>query len=96
MDIIWLTRNQTIHNSSKPDITKILCLIHITFYNHENVGIKLAPKDEDWQLPPPGTIKENYDVNVRKSSYVASALISDDKGNMIVASTAKLFFLGSQ
>lgn len=52
MYTIWLTRNQTLHNSSKPDIAKILRLIRITFYNPENGWMKLA-SPKRWRLATP-------------------------------------------
>jgi hypothetical protein len=89
MDFIWRARNLLIHEGKQPSPSAAIFQISNTFNHHINAWRDLA-LPTIWTPPVAGWIKGNFDVAVRGSFAVAAAVLSDDSGTIIAATTQKL------
>lgn len=90
MDLIWFTRNQVVHNSYNVDIPSLLKQIKLTVKSHVQAWENVAPVHNIWKATPTCFLKANFDVSIRKSFFVISTFISNDKGEILIAGIATI------
>jgi hypothetical protein len=90
MDLIWFSRNKSIHDDVFPPAAKVL---HQILFNLD----KHILDWKDWSSPylwfPPllGSFKGNFDVTIKGSFFVATATIYDSSRSIILAATQHLY-----
>ncbi|GLT55504.1 hypothetical protein SLA2020_286190 [Shorea laevis] len=89
MDHIWFVRNQLVHNLVYLVLSKSLQQIALKLKAY-----KLTWNDSKattlWNLPPPGTVKANFDVAVKSDFSVAAMVLSGSNGNILHDATNRL------
>jgi hypothetical protein len=92
LDVIWRVRNDKVHNRSVIYLQGIIAQIRSTFDIHSRVWVNKS-MSESWSCPPVGAVKLNFDVAVRSSFMVTTAVITDHDGVILAAMTRRLPYL---
>lgn len=92
MDDIWMSRNKFIHGSVRPDAHTCLHGINVSFRKHlkawKNKNAQALPAA--WLPPPLGSFKINFNVVIGPLFSVASAVLSNHPGWIVIACTQRL------
>ncbi|GLT65295.1 hypothetical protein SLA2020_377340 [Shorea laevis] len=102
LDFIWMARNRLVHEGLPPSPSK--ANLDFISYNYIkncishslNIHVsawKNSALPSIWLPPCEGSFKCNFDVVVRNSFTVAAIVITDDRGNIVMATSQKLFTL---
>ena len=89
LDLIWRCRNLLIHKGVQPSPIKAIHQISYSFKFHLAAWNDLA-LPVLWLPPAAGWVKGNFDVAVKDSYAVAAVMISNDRGDIVGATTQKL------
>jgi hypothetical protein len=89
LDNIWRTRNILVHDGVVPVSSRIAFQISSSL-EHHHTAWRDSASPSIWIPPSFGWLKGNFDVAVRGSFSVATGVISDAFGNIIMAVTHKL------
>jgi hypothetical protein len=82
-DLIWFSRNQAIHKSVIPEVSKLAANIKHVSYEHFAIwSSKLQPVKEIWSKPQ-GFCKINFDVAIREDFSTQAAVCRNSNGEII-------------
>jgi hypothetical protein len=83
-DLLWFSRNKTVHEGSIPNILKLADTIKQTALAH-SAAWKTAPKPltESWSPPSKGAFKINFDTAIRDQFLAQAAVYRDHFGTII-------------
>lgn len=93
IDQIWFDHNWLIHKNVIPVISTNLETISNVIQNHLQAWKSSSFGQSIWQPPPIGSLKLNFDVATKEDFAIAAAILSNDKGEILLAFTNKLAFL---
>ena len=91
MDTIWFARNKLIHENTQLVPAKTIQQLRITHEYHISAW-QASALSFLWSLPPPGSVKGNFDVTVSRNFAVEVAVISNPSRDYLCC-YSKTFFL---
>jgi hypothetical protein len=83
-DLIWFSRNQAIHKSVIPEVSKLATNIkHVSYEHFAAWSSKLQPVKEIWSKPPQDFCKINFDAAIREDFSTQAAVCRNSNGEII-------------
>jgi hypothetical protein len=90
MDFIWQFKNKLIHDGILPNPVQAIHHLKVTLHSYYLAG-KYAALPSFWLPPIFGWLKGNFDVASRDNFFVATAVIRNFFGKIILPVTQKLY-----
>ena len=83
-DLLWFSRNQALHKSVIPEVSKLAANIKCVSFEHFVAwSSKLQPVKEVWSKPPQGFYKINFDAAIKEDFPTQAVVCRNSNGEII-------------